>query len=99
MAQSTIPLREADAVRITIVTDNSIDVLLAGSDVAHRFPLVPNLFERPLPVAEHGFSVLIEVSRENRQSPSCSTPASAATGSCTTSMPWRSMRRTSALSC
>jgi 7,8-dihydropterin-6-yl-methyl-4-(beta-D-ribofuranosyl)aminobenzene 5'-phosphate synthase len=68
MSQSIIPLREADAVRITIVTDNSIDVLLAGSDVAHRFPLVPNLFERPLPIAEHGFSVLIEVSGEDQQS-------------------------------
>ena len=68
MAQPTVPLREADAVRITVVTDNSIDVLLAGSEVAQRFPLVPNLFERPLPIAEHGFSVLIEVSRDDRRS-------------------------------
>lgn len=68
MSQATIPLREADAVRITIVTDNSIDVLLAGNDVTHRFPLAPNLFERPLPIAEHGFSVLIEVSRDDRKS-------------------------------
>jgi 7,8-dihydropterin-6-yl-methyl-4-(beta-D-ribofuranosyl)aminobenzene 5'-phosphate synthase len=67
MSQSVIPLHEADAVRVTIVTDNSIDLLLEGSEVTHRLPLSPLVFEAPLPVAEHGFSVLIEVSRGERR--------------------------------
>jgi 7,8-dihydropterin-6-yl-methyl-4-(beta-D-ribofuranosyl)aminobenzene 5'-phosphate synthase len=67
MSQATVPLQEADAARITIVTDNSIDVLLEGNDVTKRLPLTPDVFERPLPVAEHGFSVLIEVRRGERQ--------------------------------
>jgi 7,8-dihydropterin-6-yl-methyl-4-(beta-D-ribofuranosyl)aminobenzene 5'-phosphate synthase len=61
MAQATVPLQEADAIQITIVSDNSIDLLLDGSEVAKRFPLTPDAFQRPLPIAEHGFSVLIEV--------------------------------------
>jgi 7,8-dihydropterin-6-yl-methyl-4-(beta-D-ribofuranosyl)aminobenzene 5'-phosphate synthase len=67
MVRPTVPLLAADAVRITIVTDNSIDVLMAGTAVAHRLPLGPNVFERPLPIAEHGFSVLIEVRRGERR--------------------------------
>jgi 7,8-dihydropterin-6-yl-methyl-4-(beta-D-ribofuranosyl)aminobenzene 5'-phosphate synthase len=67
MTAGTIPLLEADAVRITIVTDNSIDLLMADTDVAHRMPLGPNPFERPLPIAEHGFSVLIDVGRGGRR--------------------------------
>jgi 7,8-dihydropterin-6-yl-methyl-4-(beta-D-ribofuranosyl)aminobenzene 5'-phosphate synthase len=63
MPQQTLPLSVADAVRITIVSDNSIDLLMSGSEVACRLPLGPNPFDRPLPIAEHGFSVLIEVSR------------------------------------
>jgi 7,8-dihydropterin-6-yl-methyl-4-(beta-D-ribofuranosyl)aminobenzene 5'-phosphate synthase len=41
--------------------DNSIDILMASTDVAKRFPLGPSLFERPQPMAEHGFSALIRV--------------------------------------
>jgi 7,8-dihydropterin-6-yl-methyl-4-(beta-D-ribofuranosyl)aminobenzene 5'-phosphate synthase len=67
MAQSVVPLQDADAVRITIVTDNSIDVLLDSSEVAKRLPLTPDVFVRPLPIAEHGFSVLIEVLRGERR--------------------------------
>jgi 7,8-dihydropterin-6-yl-methyl-4-(beta-D-ribofuranosyl)aminobenzene 5'-phosphate synthase len=67
MVRRTVPLLEADAVRITIVTDNSIDLFLAGTEVARRLPLGPNPFERRLPIAEHGFSVLIEVRRGDRR--------------------------------
>jgi len=41
--------------------DNSIDMLMASTDVANRFPLGPNPFERPQPMAEHGFSAFIRV--------------------------------------
>ncbi len=59
--QPTISLPEVDEVRVTIIMDNSIDILMASDDIAHRFPLVSNLFGRPIPLAEHGTSVLIQV--------------------------------------
>lgn len=67
MAESSIALREVDEVKITIVMDNSIDVLMAGNEVARRLPLGPNPFERPQPIAQHGFSVLITVRRGDTQ--------------------------------
>jgi 7,8-dihydropterin-6-yl-methyl-4-(beta-D-ribofuranosyl)aminobenzene 5'-phosphate synthase len=62
-----ISLPEVDEVKVTTVMDNSIDVLLTSTEVAKRVRLGPNLFERPQPVAQHGFSVLITVRREGRQ--------------------------------
>ena len=61
-----IPLAEVDAVRIRLIMDNSIDILLAGTPVARRLVLGPNPFERPQPIAEHGFSALIEVEAGER---------------------------------
>jgi 7,8-dihydropterin-6-yl-methyl-4-(beta-D-ribofuranosyl)aminobenzene 5'-phosphate synthase len=34
---------------------------MTGSEVARRFKLSSNLFEKPFPIAEHGYSALIEV--------------------------------------
>jgi len=59
--QPTISLTEVDEVRITIIMDNRIDILMASNDIAHRFPLVTNLFENPIPLAEHGTSFWIQV--------------------------------------
>jgi 7,8-dihydropterin-6-yl-methyl-4-(beta-D-ribofuranosyl)aminobenzene 5'-phosphate synthase len=62
-----IALPEIDAVQITVITDNTVDLLMGGSDVAHRFPLASHQFDgRPLPVAEHGFSVLLRVRQGDR---------------------------------
>lgn len=61
MAQATINLPEVDEVQITTIVDNSLDLLMAGSDVARRFALGPHPFERQLPIAQHGFSVLLRV--------------------------------------
>lgn len=47
--------------------DNSIDILMGNTEVAHRFPLGPNPFEKPLPMAEHGFSVLIRTRLGEKQ--------------------------------
>ena len=66
MAQTIAP-SVVDQVTISIVSDNSIDLLMASTDVARRLPLGPNPFERPLPVAEHGFSVLIKVVRGDKE--------------------------------
>lgn len=41
--------------------DNSYDMLMADMAIATRAKLGPNPFERPQPMAQHGFSVLIEV--------------------------------------
>src|SRR5579859_617184 len=57
----TMALPEVDEAKITIIMDNSIDVLMAGTEVAKRMPLGSNPFERTTPRAEHGFSVLINV--------------------------------------
>ena len=55
-------LQEIDAVNITILMDNSTDLLLTNSEHAIRTPLI--LKERinlPAPIAEHGFSALVNV--------------------------------------
>lgn len=67
MAGAVLPLPPVDAVRVTLVMDNSIDILMASTTVARRFPLGPNPFERPLPMAEHGFSALLRVQRGDSQ--------------------------------
>jgi 7,8-dihydropterin-6-yl-methyl-4-(beta-D-ribofuranosyl)aminobenzene 5'-phosphate synthase len=58
--QRLIQLEAVDQANISIIMDNSIDVLMASTEIARRFPLGPNPFEKPQPMAEHGFSVLIK---------------------------------------
>jgi 7,8-dihydropterin-6-yl-methyl-4-(beta-D-ribofuranosyl)aminobenzene 5'-phosphate synthase len=67
MAGQSIPLPTVDEVKITLVIDNSIDLLMAGSEVAQRFPLMPDLFDHALPLAEHGFSALIRVQQGHKR--------------------------------
>ncbi len=55
-------LRKVDEVRVTILVDGSFDVLTPSTEVAKRFPLTPDLFDRPWPVAEGGFSALVSAS-------------------------------------
>ena len=95
MAGPCVTLSEVDVAQVTLVMDNSIDVLMAGTDVAKRFPLGPNPFERPQPIAEHGFSALIRVKQGEKSERSCSTRGSVVEASCTIWMRWRSMPPTS----
>ena len=60
MATAQIPLPEVDEVRVTTVTNNSLDVLMASTEVAKRFPVRKDLFDHVFPVAEHGYSVLLD---------------------------------------
>ena len=60
---TTIPLPEVDELCLSIVMDNAIDVLMAGTEVARRLPLRADAFARPAPRAEHGFSALLDVRR------------------------------------
>ncbi len=59
MATAQIPLPEVDEVQVTTVTDNSLDVLMASTEVAKRFPLRKDLFDHVFPVDEHGYSMLL----------------------------------------
>ena len=67
MSRETIALPEVDGVEITTITDNSLDVLMADTPVAKRWPLKPDVFGGPFPIAEHGYSVLIRVRAGERR--------------------------------
>ena len=74
MPQQAINLPEVDKVRITVLVDNTIDLLLPSGGGVERYPLGPawqdNLGEVPNPwetaVAEHGYSTLIQVTQGDR---------------------------------
>lgn len=66
MSQEAISLLPVDQVKITIILDNSIDVLMTSNEVAKRISLGAHPFDRPLPVAEHGFSALITTQRGDK---------------------------------
>lgn len=50
-----------DEVTITILVDNVFDVLMGGKGPVERWPMPADVFQRDLPVAEHGFAALVEV--------------------------------------
>jgi 7,8-dihydropterin-6-yl-methyl-4-(beta-D-ribofuranosyl)aminobenzene 5'-phosphate synthase len=56
-----VGLRPVDAVEITVVVDNSIDLFMSGDEGVHRFPLAADVFETSQLQAEHGFSALVTV--------------------------------------
>ena len=62
-----LALKTVDRAEITIVVDNFVDVLMAGSDDVHRY-LVSDLSDREQLVAEHGFSALVTVESDGRRS-------------------------------
>jgi len=51
-------LREVERVEVTCLVDNTVDLLLPNTEVAHRPVLTRNWFEQPL-VAEHGFCAML----------------------------------------
>jgi 7,8-dihydropterin-6-yl-methyl-4-(beta-D-ribofuranosyl)aminobenzene 5'-phosphate synthase len=60
-------LQEVEKVSITILMDNSTDFLLTNSAHAKRPSLIVNeRFNLPPPVAEHGFSALINIVKDNK---------------------------------
>jgi len=57
-----MPLQEIDQITITVLMDNSTDLLLTNSEHAIRIPLILNeRINLPPPIAEHGFSALVNV--------------------------------------
>jgi len=61
-----VSLKPADRVEILSIMDNSIDVLMAGTPIAHRVPRGPDSHLRPQLRAEHGVAMLITVFSEGR---------------------------------
>src|ERR671911_2968714 len=60
-------IQEIEQLSITILMDNTTDLLLKSSEHAVRPPSVRNeRFVLPAPVAEHGFSAMINVLRHNQ---------------------------------
>jgi 7,8-dihydropterin-6-yl-methyl-4-(beta-D-ribofuranosyl)aminobenzene 5'-phosphate synthase len=64
----TVSLRAVDAVEVTVVVDNQVDVLLPGGEGVRRFPLAYDWTDRDGLVAEHGFSALVSVELDGRRS-------------------------------
>ncbi len=61
MAEERIELKEADAVEITTVVDNTLDMLLPSTAAVKRVALGARLDRNTL-IAEHGFSAVVKVS-------------------------------------
>ena len=60
-------LQEVEKVSITILMDNSTDPLLTDSAHVKRPPLIVNeKFNLPVPVAEHGFSALVNIIKDTK---------------------------------
>src|SRR5262245_6141434 len=63
-------LQPVDAVEVTVLVDNAVDILLPGDEVATRAPIDFGTLEpdRPKLLAEHGLSLLLTVEREGERS-------------------------------
>jgi 7,8-dihydropterin-6-yl-methyl-4-(beta-D-ribofuranosyl)aminobenzene 5'-phosphate synthase len=51
-----VELQPVDAVEVTLVVDNFVDILLASAEGVRRFPLAHDHFDQDQLMAEHGFS-------------------------------------------
>ncbi len=66
MASQHITLLPVDVADVTILVDNSLDILLPSDEVAHRAPMYYDWSDREQLIAEHGYSLLLTVVREGR---------------------------------
>ena len=55
-------LQEIESAKITILVDNITDRLLPSSSIVKRPPMISNQTLSKSPIAEHGFSALLEIS-------------------------------------
>ena len=65
--QGVIGLEPVDRAEVTIVVDNFVDVLMAGSEGVRRY-LATDWGDRDQLIAEHGFSALVTVEAHSRRS-------------------------------
>src|SRR5512145_2937290 len=61
-----VTLEPVDGADVIIVVDNSIDILLTNERVAQRAPLHHDWSERDQLFAEHGYSLLLTVRKDER---------------------------------
>ncbi|MGZ3610307.1 MAG: MBL fold metallo-hydrolase [Ktedonobacteraceae bacterium] len=66
MASQQVTLLPVDVADITILIDNSLDILLPSDEVAQRAPMYYDWSDREQLIAEHGYSLLLTVVREGR---------------------------------
>src|SRR5436305_13340399 len=66
MVSQQITLLTIDVADVTILVDNSLDILLPSDEVAHRAPMHYDWSAREQLIAEHGYSLLLTVVREGR---------------------------------
>jgi 7,8-dihydropterin-6-yl-methyl-4-(beta-D-ribofuranosyl)aminobenzene 5'-phosphate synthase len=62
-----LPLPALDGVEITTVMDNSLDLLMASTSVAKRFPVHRDLFSPHQLRAEHGVSFLVTMLHQGKR--------------------------------
>jgi 7,8-dihydropterin-6-yl-methyl-4-(beta-D-ribofuranosyl)aminobenzene 5'-phosphate synthase len=62
-----VKLRPVDAADVTILVDNSVDILLPSTKLAERAPLAHNWSERDQLIAEHGYALLLTVSVDGQR--------------------------------
>jgi 7,8-dihydropterin-6-yl-methyl-4-(beta-D-ribofuranosyl)aminobenzene 5'-phosphate synthase len=60
-----MPLKQVDKVEILTILDNTIDLLMTGTEQVKRLPLPPDALTRKSLVAEHGFAALVTVTSGN----------------------------------
>ncbi|OAI38511.1 hypothetical protein AYO38_09605 [bacterium SCGC AG-212-C10] len=61
-----LQLEAVDSVDVTVVIDNSLDILVPGTPVAQRPPWTYEWSQRDQLIAEHGYSLLVTVHRAGR---------------------------------
>src|SRR5256714_15587809 len=59
-----VTLLPIDIADVTILVDNFVDILLPGTEMGQRAPLVWDWSEREQLIAEHGYSLLLTVQRD-----------------------------------
>jgi 7,8-dihydropterin-6-yl-methyl-4-(beta-D-ribofuranosyl)aminobenzene 5'-phosphate synthase len=62
----SVVLKPVDVIDVTILVDNSIDTLLPSTDTVHRPPLAWDYFDQEHLIAEHGYSLLLTIHKDDR---------------------------------
>ena len=84
-----------DQVEVLTVTDNTVDMLMASTSVAHRVPLRRIILSSSPEDAEHGVSKLVTVHYEGKKRGILFDAGTTDDVLCTTWMFWRVSQRTS----
>src|SRR5579859_5382948 len=62
-----LPLPAIDGVEITTIMDNALDLLMASTPVAKRFPIHREMFSSQQLRAEHGVSLLVTALNQGKR--------------------------------